>query len=56
VANKLTNKVIDVFGAMGGTSGLECGYKAAKATTFLCSHKCVAKDSNNPLCSDQCDK
>lgn len=55
-ANGLTNKVIDVFGAMGGTSGLECGYaKAGAGNNFLCSHKCVS-DDHTPACSDQCDK
>lgn len=47
---------IDVFGAMGGTSGLDCGNGATKGTAnFLCGHKCVAS-ANDPLCALQCDK
>jgi|EP00037_Helgoeca_nana_P013690 hypothetical protein len=55
-ANKVTNTVIDVFGAMGGTSGLECGYGANNGTAnYLCSHKCRATD-RDPSCSLQCDQ
>ena len=53
-ANNMPHPVIDVFGAMGGTSGLECGYAAAEKTPFLCSHTCVASD-HTPGCSNQCD-
>ena len=55
-ANKLPNPVIDVFGAMGGTSGLECGYGARNGTAnFLCGHSCVATDKD-ASCGLQCDK
>ena len=45
-------------GAMGGTSGLKCGYGAQEQTPNLCGHKCTAaKDerSNSSGCSLQCD-
>jgi hypothetical protein len=54
-ANGLTNNIIDVFGAMGGTSDLECGFPQAGAgNNHLCSHKCVS-DQHSPICSDFCD-
>ena len=41
--------------AMGGTSGLECGFPQAGAdNNFLCSHKCV-QDQHTPGCALQCD-
>ena len=53
-ANAMPHHVIDVFGALGGTSGLECGYGAAETLPFLCSHACVG-DEHTPECSNQCD-
>ena len=49
-ANNMPHPVIDVFGAMGGTSGLECGYGeeggagrgGSKGGAFMSVHsKCV---------------
>lgn len=51
-ANNLAHPPIDVFSAMGGSSGLECGYGSKKATPFLCGHKCVATDKD-PACALQ---
>ena len=58
LANKLPHPAIDVFGAMGGSSGLKCGYGSKEDTPNLCGHKCTApKDerSNSSGCSLQCD-
>ena len=45
-ANKLP-KPIDIFTAMGGTSGLECGYGANEKSAFLCDHKCASACKGN---------
>lgn len=58
LANKLPHPAIDVFGAMGGSSGLECGYGEKVNTPNLCGHKCTAPNeerSNSSGCSLQCD-
>ena len=54
-ANKLPHAVIDVYGAMGGSAGLGCGYGARTATPFLCDHGCVAACNGNAACGLQCD-
>ena len=51
-ANKLP-KPIDVFSAMGGTSGLECGYRANNNSAFLCDHKCTATCKGNAACKSK---
>ena len=53
-ANKLLPP-IDVFTAMGGTSGLECGYGANRDSTFLCDHKCASACKGDTACGLQCD-
>jgi hypothetical protein len=55
-ANKLPQP-IDVFTAMGGTSGLECGYGTNNDAAFLCDHKCGGhKEACGLFCDSQsCD-
>jgi hypothetical protein len=58
IANKLPHPAIDVFSAMGGSSGLGCGYGPKENTPNLCGHKCTAtkeERSNSSGCSLQCD-
>lgn len=51
-ANRIPNPAIDVFSAMGGTAGLDCGDGAAVRTPYLCNHACVASPHASG-CSDQ---
>ena len=53
-AARLPHAPIDVFGAMGGTSGLACGTGAAASLKNLCNHTCVASP-HDPQCALQCD-
>jgi hypothetical protein len=54
-ANNLPNPAINVFGGMGGTSGLNCGYGGKNGTNNLCEHACYA-DDHSPQCGNFCDK
>jgi lysophospholipase L1-like esterase len=54
-ATGLAAPAIDVYGAMGGTQDLDCGYASELDNGFLCDHTCVSSE-HDAKCGLQCDQ